>query len=112
MKRRIYRKGALDILQSTVVPILFTVAVMGMIVYGLRQTEESSRSEGLRILEDSIRRAVVICYAVEGRYPDTIEYIEKNYGIHIDWSKYAVHYSIFASNLLPDITVIDLAPAR
>ncbi|MCL2151520.1 MAG: hypothetical protein FWH57_00945 [Oscillospiraceae bacterium] len=108
MRKRIYKANAWDFLRGAIVPILFTVAVMLMIVYGLSQTERSSRVEGLRILEDSIRRATVMCYAVEGRYPDTIKYLEENYGIRIDWSKYAVHYSIFASNLFPDITVIEL----
>jgi len=108
MKRSIYRKGLWDFIRSAIVPILFTLAVMGMIVFGLQQTEESSRAEGLRVLEDSIRRAVIICYAVEGRYPASVEYIEEHYGIHIDRTKYVVHYSVFASNLLPDITVIEL----
>jgi len=107
-KRNIFRKSIWDSLRSAAVPILFTLAVMGMIVFGLRQTEEASRSEGLRILEDSIRRAVVICYAVEGRYPESVTYIVENYGVHIDWNKYVVHYNIFASNILPDITVIEL----
>ena len=106
-KRSIYRKSAWDVLRGVIVPILFTVAVMGMIMYGLRQTEEASKAEGLRILEDSIRRAVIIAYAVEGRYPESIEYIVDNFGIHIDDSRYVVHYQIFASNLLPDITVLE-----
>jgi len=108
MRRSVYRRSAWDFIRGAVVPVLFTVAVMGMIVFGLRQTGEASRSEGLRILEDSIRRAVVISYAVEGRYPSSIEYIEEHYGVHIDRTKYVVHYDIFASNLLPDITVIEL----
>ena len=107
MRRKIYKTSVWDLLRGMLVPILFTVSVMLMIVYGQRQTERSSKAEGLRILEDSIRRAVVVCYAVEGKYPDTIQHIEENYGIHIDWSKYAVHYSIFASNLFPDITVLE-----
>jgi len=108
MKRKnIFRKGALDFLRSAIVPVLFTIAVMGMIIYGLGRTEESSRAEAVRILEDSIRRAVVMSYAVEGRYPDSIAYIESHYGVHIDRSKYVVHYDIFASNLMPDIMVIE-----
>ena len=108
MKKGVFRKGALDILRSIAAPILFTIVIMGMIVYGLQQTEASSRAEGKRILEDSIRRAVVQCYAVEGRYPESIKYLEENYGIHIDRVKFAVHYEIFASNHMPDITVIEL----
>jgi len=81
---------------------------MIMIVFGLHQTEASSSAEGLRILEDSIRRAVVMCYAIEGRYPESIEYIVEHYGIHIDNTRFIVHYRIFASNILPEITVIQL----
>lgn len=110
MKKRksIYKRGFVDLLRSAVAPILFTLAVVGMIAFGLGQTKASSKSEGLKVLQDSIVRATVKCYAIEGRYPDTIDYIEKNYGIRIDREKYAVHYEIVASNLFPEITVIDM----
>ena len=106
--KSIFRKSAFDFLRSAILPILFTVAIILMVGSGLRQTEESSRAEGLRILEDSIRRAVVICYAIEGRYPESIEYIEENFGIHIDRTRFVVHYRVFASNILPEIMVIPL----
>ena len=107
-KRSIYKKGVGDLIRSALLPILFTAAIIGMIALGLKQTEQSSKAEGLRVLEESIIRATVKCYAVEGRYPDTVAYIESNYGIRIDRTKYAVHYEIFASNLFPEITVIEL----
>ena len=105
-KRGIYRKSAWDFLRAAILPVVFTVAIMLMVASGLQRTEESSRAEGLRILEDSIRRAVVTCYAIEGRYPESIEYIEANFGIHIDRTRFVVHYRVFASNILPEITVI------
>jgi len=108
MRRRIYKKGLWDVLRSMIVPILFTLAVIGMIVYGLQQTDSSSRTEAKRILEDSIRRAVVTCYAIEGRYPESLEYIKVNYNIHVDQSRFVVHYMVIASNIMPDIMVIDL----
>ena len=109
MKRSIYRKSAGDLFRSALVPILFTVVVIGMIVFGLRQTEQSSKSEGLRILEESIRRAIITNYAVQGSYPESIAQLEENYGIYIDRTKYLVHYSVFASNMMPDMAVIELA---
>jgi len=81
--------------------------MIGMILYGLRETEISTRAEAMRILDDSVRRAVVMCYAVEGRYPESIEYIEENYQIFIDRDRFIVHYQIFASNVMPDIMVIE-----
>ena len=106
--KSIYKKSAFDFLRAAILPIIFTVAIMLMVVLGLQQTSESSSAEGLRILEDSLRRAVVMCYAIEGRYPESIEYIEANFGIFIDRTRYVVHYRVFASNILPEITVIPL----
>ena len=57
-------------------------------------------------LEDSIRRAAVACYATEGYYPPDLAYLQTYYGIQIDNTRYAVHYEVFAENLMPDITVV------
>jgi hypothetical protein len=111
-ERNIYKKSAADAFRGVVVPIIFTLAVVGMIAFGLRQAEISSKAESLRVLEEGILRAAVKCYAVEGRYPDTIGYIERHYGIHIDRSKYAVYYEIVATNLFPNITVVELQSDR
>ena len=112
MRKNIFRKSGWDVFRSILTPILFTVIVMGMIVYGLRQTEEASKAEGLRILEESIRRAVVINYAIEGTYPQSIADVEEKYGIIINGTngrtEYIVHYNIFASNIMPDVAVIEL----
>ena len=108
MKKSIFKKGAWDIIRSAIMPLIFTVVVIAIIMSGLSQTADASRAESLRILEDSIHRAVVVAYAVNGRYPESIQYIEENFGIHIDRTRFVVHYDIFASNVFPDIAVIEL----
>ena len=65
------------------------------------------RAESLKQLDQSIRKATMTCYATEGVYPPTIEYLEKNYGIQIDRSKFTVFYSVLAKNMMPDITVME-----
>lgn len=60
------------------------------------------------ILCNSIQKAVTECYVLEGMYPPSVEYLEEHYGIQIDRDKYAVFYEGFASNMVPDITVIKL----
>jgi hypothetical protein len=108
MKKRVFQKNALSALISGAVPILFTLAVIIMVVSGLHQAEESKLAEGARFLEEAILRAAVHCYAIEGSYPENLAYITQNYGIHIDRRKYVVFYEIFGSNILPDITVVTL----
>ena len=63
--------------------------------------------EGRLQLEDSVRRAAVTCYAVEGIYPPDLAYLQEHYGIQADDSNYTVFYEAFASNMMPDITVVE-----
>ena len=66
----------------------------------------ATHGEGTHILERSIQRAIVQCYALEGRYPPTLSYMRDRYGLLYDESNYLVHYEIFASNLMPNVTII------
>ena len=54
----------------------------------------------------SLRRAAAACYAAEGAYPENLSYLEEHYGIQIDEQRYSVIYRPIASNLMPEITVI------
>lgn len=57
-------------------------------------------------LLDSIKRAAVNCYAIEGAYPQELSYLEEHYGVVVNHDKFLVEYDVFASNLLPQIDVI------
>ena len=82
--------------------------IMGIFVNGMSSMLERARTEGAQTLRQGITRACVQCYAIEGRYPPSVEYLTERYGIQIDEDKYHVFYSGFASNLMPDITVIPI----
>ena len=61
-------------------------------------------------LEMALARAAVSCYATEGSYPAELSYLEEHYGIRINNNRFAVKYEYIASNLMPDITVLELKP--
>lgn len=90
--------------------LLFALALAALVLLGIRQAAEAQRREAKRVLEDSLYRAAVSCYAIEGRYPDTLARLTGDYGVFIDEDKYTVYYDIFASNLMPDITVLENQP--
>lgn len=98
--------GLIGFVKSQAFAVIMFTVIATIIVTGINNTAESSRDEELRMAKDSIRRAVVSCYAVEGRYPDSYEYLKEKYGLTVDDEKYIVHYEIFASNIMPEITVI------
>ncbi len=67
--------------------------------------EASSREEQEKQLRQSIQQAAATCYAIEGRYPASLSYIEEHYGVVIDEERYQVYYEVFASNIAPNIQV-------
>lgn len=60
----------------------------------------------MRTLEQAIHKSVAHCYAVEGVYPESLEYLKEEYGISYDSEKYFVDYQIWGENIMPDITII------
>lgn len=86
--------------------LLIFIIVLGLFITGVGKVSETADEEGLVIVEDAIRRATVQCYAIEGEYPGSLDYLVQNYGLRIDENKYFVHYSPWGSNLMPDITVM------
>ena len=83
------------------------VLVVMVFVFALSGLQEGQRSEGREQLEEAVRRAAVACYAAEGIYPPDLAYLEAHYGIQIDRTRYTVIYEAFASNLMPDVTVLE-----
>ena len=57
-------------------------------------------------LEKAIARDIVQCYAIEGQYPPTLQYMEEHYGLTYDKDTFFVDYQPIAANLYPDYTVI------
>ena len=89
---------------------LLVIAALLIFLTSLSNLEQGRSAEGKRQLEDALWQASVVCYAAEGIYPPDLDYLWEHYGIQIDETRYTVVYDIFASNLMPDITVLEQTP--
>lgn len=96
--------------RENIFAIVLFAAIAVMMVAALRDASGASNAEQLRIAEESVRRAVVSCYAMEGRYPDSYEYLKENYGVCVDEQKFVVRYEVFGSNIMPEITILEVDP--
>lgn len=92
--------------------LLAAVALAALVWFlaAVSNLETGRQNEDRTQLEDAIRRAAVACYAAEGIYPPDLAYLEDHYGIQVDETRYTVDYAVFASNLMPDITVLENEP--
>lgn len=88
---------------KTILFIALAIAIliaMWRISTGLRSSHDEEQS---KIAEEAIIRAAVQCYALEGRYPSSLEYLETNYGLALNREKYVYHYRAVAENIMPEI---------
>lgn len=86
------------------------LAVLLCFLIAVSRLEQGREAEGKQQLEEALRRTAVSCYASEGFYPPNVEYMVQHYGLQYDEDAYRVHYEIFASNLMPEITVVERQP--
>ncbi|MBR4290201.1 MAG: hypothetical protein IKT52_06145 [Oscillospiraceae bacterium] len=90
--------------------VLIAIAVLLCFLSAVSRLEQGRTGEGRQQLEDALRRTAVSCYASEGFYPPNVKYMVQHYGLQYDEDAYRVHYEIFASNLMPEITVVERQP--
>lgn len=92
---------------SGIVAAVVAILLVVWFFTGIFQLRDGHSKEGLQQLEQALHRAAVACYAAEGIYPPTLDYLITHYGIQIDTDRYQVFYEVFADNLMPDITVLE-----
>lgn len=84
--------------------LLFVFCFVFFLIAIANVSDEVDENE-IKALENAIDKAVLTCYAIEGEYPENIEYIEKNYGVVIDHNKFFVAYNILGPNVRPDVMI-------
>lgn len=104
MKRR-YKKCGKWV--PAVLGLVVFVLVAVLIIQGIGRASSVSDREELELARRAIRQAAVSCYAMEGAYPASYEELKARTGLAIDEEKYAVFYEVFASNIMPEITVTE-----
>ena len=90
-------------------PICLTLLLFTLAVFAIQASQRQMAAASLRLTRDSVSRAAVQCYALEGAYAADLQHLIDNYGIRPDTNNFVVHYLYLGDNLLPDITVLPYA---
>lgn len=97
----------LSILKSNLFGILFFLGIAGMMVLGFQSTAGKRKEQAIQSATDSIRRVIITCYAIEGSYPESFDYIKDNYEIYIDEEEFSVFYTVYGSNVMPKFRIVE-----
>ena len=84
--------------------VVFVALIVGfvLLVNSLTATSDGRESQ---LVYDAVKNAALTCYAVEGTYPESLEYLREHYTLAYNKERFIVEYDAFASNLMPTITV-------
>ena len=87
-------------------PILAIIVLFVLFLQGIGSVSESTLSKQQESLETALERSISQCYAVEGSYPPSLEYLKQHYGLLYDEDSFFIDYEYYGSNLLPEVTVL------
>lgn len=102
MKRR--RGGLVRSLLATAAVFAALVVAGCLLVDSISSASGTAEAE---LVRSAVRSAALTCYAVEGAYPSDLQYLVENYGLRYNPERFIVSYDAFASNVVPDIRVLE-----
>ncbi len=89
--------------------VMFAIVVV-IFIAGTDSLSTGTNRRQKESLANAISRDVVYCYATTGKYPESLDFIRENYGLYYNEDLFYVDYKIRGSNLMPDVTIIELSP--
>ena len=89
------------------IKLLAIVAVLAAVVLLVNRIDSAQGAAETDIVRDAVKNAALTCYAVEGAYPDSVDYLREHYHLAYDEDRYMITYDAFASNMIPDIWVTE-----
>lgn len=98
-KQHIYRKFILSICAFILIVVIFYQGISSLSSDMMRRQKES--------LEKALNRNITYCYAVEGAYPESLDYLTRHYGLTYDEELFFVDYKINGANIWPEVTIIE-----
>lgn len=96
------------LITAAVLLAVLVLAALGLML-GSRQVGRDLDTASTQALRQAVLQAAVQCYAVEGSYPASLDYLEENYGLLVNHDRFIVTYEAFASNLMPQVNVLERA---
>lgn len=86
--------------------LLVNTILISLIWFAFKQSDEVKEQQVISKVKDQIQLAVLQCYALEGQYPESIEYLTDAYQLKMNTDAYHVFYNNNGANIMPDIDVV------
>lgn len=103
--KRFYHQHTTNWIQHLAAIALF-LAIFMAFLFGVSFVSSETSKQQLETLEQAISRGIAHCYATEGHYPESLDYLKDHYGITYDSEEFFVDYQAIGGNIFPEVTII------
>lgn len=83
--------------------VTVVLALVAWLAVGLSQALQ--REQAAASVRESVVRSALMCCAVEGSYPTSVEHLEEHYGLVYNEAEYRVNYEWLGDNIPPSVVV-------
>jgi len=90
---------------GSALPVITFILIFGFFFYAITRLSENATEQQIASLETAVTRDILHCFASEGEYPESIKYIEDNYALSYDHTKYEIQYLPGGDGNLPTVKV-------
>lgn len=101
------KRGSTLTIWAQIITLPFVMIMIFLLAGRLSSYDATYANLNKATLEETVMKYAIQCYASEGSYPPDLEYLSEHYGLILDYENYIYDYEIFASNIMPNITILD-----
>ena len=102
-----FQKGKKRKFSAIVLSVVLFVGVFALFSGGVSVFSRQTSARQKEALEDALYRSILTCYALEGHYPQSLDYIRENYHLTYNEELFFVDYRVLGENILPDVTILE-----
>ena len=88
------------------VSLILVIALIFICLSNIDGFWEGKQEKSTKSIEEAVKKMALECYALEGSFPPSVEYLKENYGLIVNNYAYFYHYQANGSNMPPDIRVM------
>ena len=86
--------------------VILAVIIAGIVFYNVFSVTEADIADREDAIRQTVQERALQCYVIENAYPESLAYLEENYGLTVNKDDYLIVYDLFAENQPPQIKVI------
>ena len=93
-------------INGTLINIILFGVIIIVFMAAIRYTAGNTMNRQEEVLNRALERDIVQCYAENGYYPPSLDYIKEHYGLIYDEGSFFVDYTPVGGNIYPGYRVM------